>query len=67
MPAPRTQPFMSSRLTTPAVAGRVDAQDTLFAMVVAYNMRREGRQYQVSEADSLFDAVKAYNTRRLGR
>lgn len=67
MPAPMTQPFMSSRLTTPAVAGRIDPQDKLFAVVMAYNTRREGRQYQAGETDSLFDAVKLYNTRRLGR
>lgn len=67
MPSPVTQPFMNSRLTTPAVAGRIDPQDTLFATVMAYNTRREGRTYPTSDTGALYDAVKLYNTRRLAR
>ena len=34
---------------------------------MAYNTRREGRQYHAGDTDSLYDAIKLYNTRRLGR
>ena len=65
MPAHLTQPFYQSRRTEHAVRVTIDATDKLNAAVMAYNVRREGRQYPVSETSALMDAVKQFNTRRL--
>ena len=62
-----TQPFYTtSRRTEPATRQTIDPSDKLNAVVMAYNVRQNGREYGLNEAGSLFDAVKAFNARRPG-
>jgi hypothetical protein len=61
-----TQPFYSSRRTEPATRQTIDPSDKLNAVVMAYNVRQNGREYPLTEAGSLFDAVRAFNARRPG-